>query len=100
MTERTRRIKPLTPSTRATAPSSLTGSRINEHIQQQAKPNYTNTDYTFKLYNKAHPNELMVHSKEPKFSDFYQPNAQQKQSELLFVGAGGLALGYAAFRFI
>jgi len=38
--------------------------------------------------------------KEPKFSDFYQPNEQQKKGELAFVGAGALALGYAVFRFL
>jgi len=36
----------------------------------------------------------------PKFSDFYQPNEQQKNGELLFVGTGALALVYAAFRFL
>jgi len=42
----------------------------------------------------------MIPHKEPKFSDFYQPSEQQKNGELMFVGAGALALGYAAFRFL
>jgi len=37
-------------------------------------------------------------TKEPRFSDFYQPSEMQKQGELLFVGGGAPALGYAAFR--
>ena len=72
----------------------------NAQIKAEAKQNFTNTDYAFKLYNKAHPDERMVPPKEPKFSDFYQPSEQQKNGELIFVGAGALALGYAAFRFI
>ena len=72
----------------------------NAHIQERAKQKFTNTVYAFKLSNQARPNKRMVPSNEPKFSDFYQPNAQQKQGELLFVGAGTLALGYAAFRFL
>ena len=72
----------------------------NAQTKEQAKQNFTNTDYAFKLYNKAHPDEQMVTPKEPKFSDFYQPSEQQKNGELAFVGAGALALGYAGFRFL
>ena len=68
----------------------------NAQTKERAKQNMTNTDYAFKLYNQAHPDEQM----EPKFSDFYQPSEQQKNGELAFVGAGALALGYAAFRFL
>ena len=74
--------------------------QTNEQIKAQAKLNFTNTDYAFKLYNQAHPNRLMAPLKEPKFSDFYQPSEQQKKGELVFLGAGSLALGYAAFRFL
>ena len=38
--------------------------------------------------------------KEPQFSDYYKPSPQQKNGELLFIGASTLALGYAAFRFL
>ena len=38
--------------------------------------------------------------REPKFSAFYQPSEQQKQGELLFVGAGALVLDYTAFRIL
>ena len=72
----------------------------NEKMKEQAKQNFTNTDCAFKLYNQAHPDARMTPPKEPKFSDFYQPSEQQKNGELLFVGASALALGYAAFRFI
>ena len=47
--------------------------------KEQAKQNFTNTDYAFKLYNQAHPDERMIPPKEPKFSDFYQPSEQQKR---------------------
>ena len=73
----------------------------NAEIKAQAKQNFTNTDYALKLYNQAHnPDERMIPPKEPQFSDFYQPSEQQKNAELLFVGTGALALGYAAFRFL
>ena len=71
----------------------------NIETKEQAKQNFTNTDYALKLYNQAHPDKQMIPPKEPKFSDFYQPSEQQKKGELMFVGAGALALGYAAFRF-
>ena len=69
-------------------------------IKAKAEQNLTNIDYAFKLYNQAHPDERMILPKEPQFSDFYQPSEQQKNGELLFVGMGALALGYAAFRFL
>jgi len=69
-------------------------------IKAQAKQNFTNTDYAFKLYNQAHPDRQMTPPKEPKFSDFYQPSEKQTQGELLFVGGGAFALAYAAFCFL
>ena len=69
-------------------------------IKAEAKQNFTNTNYAFKLYNQAHPDEPIERLKEPKFSDFYQPSEQQKNGELMFVGAGALALGYAAYRYL
>jgi len=72
----------------------------NVQTKEQAKHNMTNTEYAFKLYSRAHPDEQMVRPKEPKFSDFYQPSEHQKNGKLAFVAAGALALGYAAFRFL
>ena len=72
----------------------------NREIKDQAKQNFTNTDYAFKLYNQSHPDYKLTMPKEPKFSDYYQPSEQQKQGELLFVGGSAVALGYAAFRFL
>ena len=72
----------------------------NRENEAQAKQNFTNTDYALKLYNQVHPDRKIPLPKEPKFSDFYQPSAAQKQGELLFVGGSALALGYAAFRFL
>ena len=72
----------------------------NREIKAQAKQDFTNTDYAFKLYNQAHPERQMTLPKEPKFSDFYQPSEKQKQGELLFVGGGAIALSYVAFRFL
>ena len=72
----------------------------NTEIKAQANQNFMNTDYAFKLYNQAHPDYKLTLPTAPKFSDMYQPSGLQKQGELLFVGGGALALGYAAFRFL
>ena len=72
----------------------------NDRMKDQAKRNFTDTDYVFKLYNQTHQNEQITAPKEPKFSDFHQPSKQQNQGELLFIGAGAFALGYAVFRFL
>ncbi len=74
--------------------------QTNAEIKEQAKKNFTNTEYAFKLYNQAHPDKQMIPLKEPKFSDIYQPSEQQKQGEIVFVDTGALALWYAAFRFL
>ena len=71
----------------------------NREIKAQANQNFANTDYAFKLYNQ-HPDYELTLPEKPKFSDMYQPSELQKQGELLFVGGGALALGYAAFRFL
>ena len=42
------------------------------------REDFTNTDYAFKLYNQAHPDQQITPPKEPQFSDFYQPSELQK----------------------
>ena len=74
--------------------------QTNREIKAQADQNFTNTDYAFKLYNQAHPDYKLTQPTKPIFSDMYQPSKLKKQGELLFVGGGALALGYAAFRFL
>ena len=68
--------------------------------KELAKQNFTKTHYAFMLYNRMDQDEPLKAPSEPKFSNFYQPSALQKQGELIFVGTGTLALGYAAFRFL
>ena len=70
----------------------------NDRIKDEAKENFKNTDYALKLYNKIHEDDLSL--REPQFSDFYQPSAQQKQGEIIYVGASALAIGFAASYFI
>ena len=69
----------------------------NDRIKDEAKENFKNTDYALKLY-KIHQDDLNL--REPQFSDFYQPSAQQKQGEIIYVGASALAIGFAASYFI
>ena len=68
--------------------------------KELAKQNFTNTDKAFKLYKRKHQDQPLMVPSEPRFSDFYQPSFLQKQSKLVFVGTGTLALGYAAFQFL
>ena len=70
----------------------------NDRIKDEAKENFKNTDYALKLYNKIHQDDLKL--REAQFSDFYQPSAQQKQGEIIYVGASALAIGFAASYFI
>ena len=70
----------------------------NDRIKDEAKENFKNTDYALKLYNKIHQDDLNL--REPQFSDFYQPSVQQKQGEIIYVGASALAIGFAASYFI
>ena len=99
MTKHLKLIRQRWKNIRLNAHSSLPGLKQTE-IKDQAKQNFMNTDYTFKLYNQAHPDYKLSMPKEPKFSDMYQPSDLQKQGELLFVSGGALALGYGAFRFL
>jgi len=71
----------------------------NRETKEQVKQNFTNTNYAFKLYNQAHPDEQITLPKEPRFTDFCQPSEQQKQAELPFVGSSTLALSYTTFCF-
>ena len=70
----------------------------NDRIKDEAKENFKNTDYALKLYNKIHQDDLSL--RETQFSDFYQPSAQRKQGEIIYVGASALAIGFAASYFI
>ena len=54
----------------------------NDGMKDQAKQNFTNTDYPFKLYNQAHPDKQVapLPPKELNFSDFYQPSKSRTSS--------------------
>lgn len=70
----------------------------NDKIKDEAKQNFENTDYALKLYNQTHHDQMDLN--EPQFSDFYKPSVQQKQGELIYVGASALAIGLAASHFL
>ena len=67
--------------------------------KDKARYDFQDTDKALALYNQTHRAKVAL-PQEPKFSDYYKPNQQQKNGELLFIGASTLALGYAAFRFL
>ena len=72
----------------------------NDRVKDQAKHNFQETDQALVLYKQTHRERQVTLTKQPKFSDFYKPSPQQKQGELLFIGASTIALGYAAFCFL
>ena len=70
-----------------------------DRLKNKTIHDFQDTDRALALYNQTHRAKVAL-PKEPKFSDFYKPSPQQKNGELLFIGAGTLALGYAALRFL
>ena len=70
-----------------------------DRAKNKAIHDFQDTDRALALYNQAHRAKVAL-PQEPQFSDFYKPSPQQKNGELLFIGASTLALGYAAFRFL
>ena len=67
--------------------------------KDKAIHDFQDTDRALALYNQTHRAKVAL-PKEPEFSDYYKLSEQQKNGELLFIGASTLALGYAAFRFL
>ena len=63
----------------------------NDRIKGNAKQNFANIDYALKLYNKVHSEKLNL--EEPEFQNFYKTSSNQKQGELIYVGAGHWQLG-------
>ena len=70
-----------------------------DRVKNKAIHEFQDTDQALTLYNQTHRTKVAL-PKEPEFSDYYKPSEQQKNGELLFIGASTLALGYAAFRFL
>ena len=67
--------------------------------KDKAFHDFKDTDAALALYDQTHQAKVAM-PQEPKFSDYYKPSPQQKNGELLFIGASTPALGYAAFRFL
>ena len=65
--------------------------------KDKAIDDFQTTDQALALYNQTNRVKVALR-KEPEFSDLYKPSEQQKNSELLFIGAGMLAIGFAVFR--
>ena len=59
--------------------------------KNQAFHDFKDTDQALALYNQTHRAKVAL-PQEPKFSDYYKPSPQQKNGELLFIGASTLAM--------
>ena len=70
-----------------------------DRVKNKAIHDFQDTDRALALYNQTHGAKVAL-PREPQFSDFYKSSQQQKNGELLFIGASTLALGYTAFRFL
>ena len=51
----------------------------NTQIKEQAKQNFTNTDYAFKLYNQAHPDKQMIPPKKTQVLRFLSTKPAAKK---------------------
>ena len=76
---------------------------INKRLHQEkhAEQTFSDLDKAGRLYYQVTGDRLPP-LKEPKFSDYYNPSREQKDSELAFVvvGMGTLALGVLAYKFL
>ena len=63
----------------------------NAQIKAEAKQNFTNTDYAFKLYNQAHPDKQMIPPKSPS-SQISINQASSRKMVNSFSWAPGLLL--------
>ena len=68
----------------------------NNRLNDQAKQDFTNTDYALKRHDKVHTQKLMM-LKKTKFSDFYKPSTEQ-QGQPVFLGGGLVAVSYVAWK--
>ena len=94
-----RSIKGTTLSTKRIARNSWIG--LHNKIGKRIKPSTTSKTQTrpWRFITRLTRAKVAM-PVEPKFSDYYKPSPQQKNGELLFIGASTVALGYAAFRFL
>ena len=69
------------------------------HVQHQASQNFENVDEALKLYSRTHPEGPLALGVTPSFSDYYRPSSTQRVGEMVYVGGGMLALGYAVSKF-
>ena len=64
--------------------------------KNKAFHDFQDTDRALALYNQTHRAKVAL-PQEPKFSDYYKSSPQQKNGELLFIGASTLALAMQHF---
>ena len=92
-------IKPLRAKYQKDRTELLDWVAAQDRLKNKAMHDFQDTDRALALYNQTHRAKVAL-PQETKFSDFYKPSPQQKNGELLFNGAGTLALGYADLRFL
>ena len=66
--------------------------------KNKAFHDFQDTDAALALYNQTHQAKV-AKPVEPQFSDYYKPSPQQKNGELLFIGASTLALGPLIYQY-
>ena len=64
--------------------------------KNKAFHDFQDTDQALALYNQTHRAKVAL-PQEPKFSDYYKPSPQQKNSELLFIRRAPLPLDMLPF---
>ncbi len=69
-----------------------------ERIRRRAGEDVDATNRALDLYAQAHPRPPSA--SEPQWPDYYRPSRTQRTGELVYVGGGMLAAGYAASRWL
>ncbi len=69
-----------------------------ERIHRHAGEDVAATNHALDLYAQTHPRPPSA--AEPQWADYYRPSRTQRTGELVYVGGGMLAAGYAASRWL
>ncbi len=69
-----------------------------ERIRRRTGEDINATNRALALYAQTHPRPPSA--AEPQWADYYRPSSAQRTGELVYVGGGMLAAGYAASRWL
>lgn len=85
----------------------FTKARDNYNKERQQRLDYKNKTMREQVHAKQTFNDLGVNmqnynevTREPKFSEYYNPSRQQKDGEIVFIAGGMTLLGVLAYKYM